>query len=191
MKFNKVNWAVMAVYPVAGLVLSGLAAFLGGKDLPYTDQDKMMFTVVGGVVLAFLGFFALGAIFYAIGKKRMEAQMKADGFRYTSCFTSYNAVVAIDSEEGRLAIVGRYNPFKVQYLNASRITSAEVKDGKGITGGTSLVSFVFYVDGMKFRIPTFSSNRCYNMKSNEVIRGIEKAEKQVELLLAAKANARG
>ena len=57
-----------------------------------------------------------------------------------------------------------------------------------ITGGTSLVSFRFCLDGMKFKIPTFSSNRCYNMKSNEVIEGIEKAEKQVEYLLEAKRN---
>lgn len=176
---------------MSGLSLSGLAVFVGGKDLPYTAQEKLVGTLSGGLVLAFLGFFALGAMFYAIGKKRMQAQMKADGFQYTSCFTSYNAVVAIDVKEGKLAVVGRYNPFQVQYLDASRITSAEVKDGRGVTGGTSLVSFVFCVDGMKFKIPTFSSNRCYNMKSNEVIRGIEKAEKQVELLLAAKANARG
>ena len=50
------------------------------------------------------------------------------------------------------------------------------------------MSFRFCLDGMKLKIPTFSSNRCYNMKSNEVIEGIEKAEKQVEYLLEAKRN---
>lgn len=38
---------------------------------------------------------------------------------------------------------------------------------------------------------TCSSNRCFNMNSDQVIRGIEKAKKQVNYLMAAKNGAKG
>ena len=183
MKVKKINWLLMVIHLVVGFGISAVLVLVGGSSLPYEMADLMVGMAVFGVILSALSLLILGALFYAVGKKQM-----AEGFRCTSRFDSYNAVVAIDANKGKIGLLMRLNPFSVQILEASGIRSAEVSDGRGITGGTSLVSFRFCLDGMKFKIPTFSSNRCYNMKSNEVIEGIEKAEKQVEYLLAAKRN---
>ena len=186
MKVKKINWLLMVIHLVVGFGISAVLVLVGGSSLPYEMADLMVGMAVFGVILSALSLLILGALFYAVGKKQMADRLA--GFRYTSRFDSYNAVVAIDANKGKIGLLMRLNPFSVQILEASGIRSAEVSDGRGITGGTSLVSFRFCLDGMKFKIPTFSSNRCYNMKSNEVIEGIEKAEKQVEYLLEAKRN---
>ena len=188
MKVKKINWLLMVFHLVVGFGISAVLVLVGGRSLPYEMADLMVGMAVFGLILSALSLLILGALFYAVGKKQMADRLEAKGFRCTSRFDSYNAVVAIDANKGKIGLLMRLNPFSVQILEASGIRSAEVSDGKGITGGTSLVSFRFCLDGMKFKIPTFSSNRCYNMKSNEVIEGIEKAKKQVEYLLEAKRN---
>lgn len=188
-KVKRINWMLMATHAVAGFGIAALLVFIGGRDLPYNITGLLVGAAVLGIILSALSIWILGALYYIIGKKQMANRLAAENFISTSRFDSYNASVAIDSRRGKIGLLMRFNPFCVQILNASGISSTEVKDGKGVTGGTSLVRFCFCLDGMNFKIPTFSSNRCYSMKSNTVINAIEEAKKQVEYLLEAKKNA--
>lgn len=189
MKLKKISWKLIAVYFIVGFAVSACLVLVGGRDLPYEMTEKLAGVIVLGIVLFALSVLGLGALLYMIGKKRMSGMLSEQNFTSTSRFDSYNAVIAVDAVHGKIGVLMRLNPFQVQILEASHIDSAVIHDGKGITGGTSLVSFVFLLDGVKFKIPTFSSNRCYNMNSNEVQRGLEKAQKQVDYLLEAKRNA--
>ena len=57
--------------------------------------------------------------------------------------------------------------------------------GPGFLNGTSRVSFVFLVDGVKIRVNTFISNRRWRLESDNVLTGISKADVMVEVLNAA------
>ena len=75
-------------------------------------------------------------------------------------------------------------------LPANRITNLWVDDGK-MLGGSSGVSFLFIIDGVKVRVNTFTSNKIWSMNSNYIREGISKAETMVENLRRAYAAANG
>ena len=51
-----------------------------------------------------------------------------------------------------------------------------------VPGGSREVSFLFLVDGVKVKVPTFFSNQRYAMNSKEILTGISKADVMVGLL---------
>ena len=48
--------------------------------------------------------------------------------------------------------------------------------------GTSRVSFLFVIDGIKIRVNTFISNQRWKMNDEKVLEGISKADRWVMLL---------
>ena len=75
-------------------------------------------------------------------------------------------------------------------LPASRIEKAWVDDGKGGVGfmeGSSRVSFLFSIDGVRIRVNTFTSNKRWRMDSEYILTGISKADLMVEVLETAKS----
>ena len=74
-------------------------------------------------------------------------------------------------------------------LFRSRIQRAWVDDGAaggGFLRGSSRVSFLFQVDGVKIRVDTFTSNKRWRMDSDYILTGISKADVMVEVLEQAK-----
>lgn len=52
--------------------------------------------------------------------------------------------------------------------------------------GTSRVSFLFEVDGVKVRVNTFTSNQRWKMDDPKILEAISKADMMVQVLEAAK-----
>ncbi|MCM1262224.1 MAG: hypothetical protein NC313_05840 [Butyrivibrio sp.] len=127
-------------------------------------------------VLASILWWVLG-IKKVYDKKKDEKfkELDATGFNRNHTFNSDNCAVAIDIANGKIAIVFKWNPSQLYVLPANRITKIWVDDGNHI-GGTSRVSFLFIVDGIKIRVNTFISNKVWSMKSNNVLEAISKAD---------------
>lgn len=161
-----------------------------------TTISVLASTLISSTVASFIIMIALlGAILYwVLGtknsfNKKKEAKLKEldnSGFVRNHTFNSDTSTVAVDIANGKIAIFFKWNPKQLYVLPASRITKMWTDDGKTI-GGTSRVSFLFIVDGIKIRVNTFVSNKIWSMKSANVLEAISKADMMVEALKAAQA----
>ena len=116
-------------------------------------------------------------------------ELEHSGFRPNHTFDSDICTVIVDIEHGKLALIFFWNPFQNYILPASRITKIWTDDGKsgaGFMTGSSRVSFLFQVDGVKIRVDTFTSNKRWRMDSDYILTGISKADVMVEVLEQAK-----
>ena len=96
----------------------------------------------------------------------------------------------VDAVNGQIALLFFWNPFAYFVFPTSRISKAWVDDGcfgPGIMKGSSRVSFLFVVDGIKVRVNTFTSNKRWRMDSDYILTGISKADMMVKVLQAAGA----
>ena len=56
--------------------------------------------------------------------------------------------------------------------------------------GSSRVSFLFILDGIKIRVDTFTSNQRFRMDSNYILTGISKADMVVKTIEEARKKAK-
>ena len=155
-----------------------------------------------GAVICFMGPSALALIWYLFGissiwkarKKNMEQILDQQGFERNQTFYGRNKTVIVDMKKGEVALLFYWNPFELYILPASRIEEAWTEDGAGGMGplrGTSRVSFLFRVDGMKLRVDTFTSNQRWKMEDPKVLEGISKADRWVQVLELARKQSVG
>lgn len=123
-------------------------------------------------------------------KGKFLQEIDNSGFVRNHTFNADGCTVAADTVNGKLALIFKWNPKRYYVLPANHITNLWVDDGK-MLGGTSRVSFLFIVDGIKVRVNTFTSNKIWSMSSNYVLEGISKADLMVENLRRAYAAANG
>lgn len=184
--FQKVNmgYLLMNVFgPIVVLVAgTGLSVFL--PDGP----GIILCIVVFAFVVLWCAF--LGRKHYDSIKAKTLAGLEKEGFTPNYTFNASGCTVSVDLNRGRVALLFRWNPKKVYVRPASALSNLRVDDGchgKGILAGSSRVSFLFTVDGANFRVDTFTSNRRWQMDSEYITTGVEKAETMVHSLLAAGA----
>ncbi len=147
--------------------------------------------IFGPLVFAALWWVILGKPLYSMRTKKMEKELDGAGFSRNHTFVADGCTVIVDQENGKLAILFRWNPFRYYVFPASRISKTWVNDGKtgtGIFAGSSRVSFLFLVDGIKIRVNTFISNRRWAMDHKYILEGISKADMMVEVLNDARGN---
>ena len=119
----------------------------------------------------------------------MEKVLDEQGFERHQTFYGRGQTVIADMKKGEIALLFFWNPFELYVLPASRIGSTWTEDGAGGVGilrGTSRVSFLFEVDGIKIRVNTFTSNQRWKMEDPKVLEGISKADRWVQVLEAAR-----
>ena len=122
-------------------------------------------------------------------KKKMTKDLEAQGFNRNQTFYGSNQTVAVDIGQGKVALLFFWNPFEMFVLPAGRVTKAWTEDGAGGVGfmrGTSRVSFLFLVDGVKVRVATFTSNQRWKMDDPKILEAISKADMMVQVLEEAK-----
>jgi len=125
--------------------------------------------------------------------KSFEKELDEMSFKRSQTFYGKGKTVIIDLEQGKVGIIFFWNPFKTYVLPASRIEKAWVDDGKGGVGfmeGSSRVSFLFIVDGIKVRVDTFTSNQRFRMDSNHILTGISKADMMVKMIEEARSKSK-
>lgn len=188
-KIKKVNplYLLANIFiPVLVVVLAGVVAVLA---IPNSGVGSIVITV----------FFFGSVIWWAIGiskvyEKKREVKLKeldAKGFTRNHTFNADGCTVAVDAVHGSIAMVFKWNPSQCFVIPANRVGKMWVDDGKTPLGGTSRVSFLFMVDGMKIRVNTFTSNKVWNMKSSYVLEALSKADMMIETLKAAYNAAQG
>lgn len=150
-----------------------------------------------GAVICFMGPSALAVAWWLFGpstiwktrKKSMEKFLDEQGFERHQTFYGRGQTVIVDMKKGEMALLFFWNPFELYVLPASRIDKVWTEDGAGGVGvlrGTSRVSFLFLVDGLKIRVDTFTSNQRWKMEDPKVLEGISKADRWVQVLEAAR-----
>lgn len=180
-------------------------------DILYLLSDVLapVLVLVGGVILAvclperaglaisMITFF-LAVLWWAfLGRKVYETirdkrlkELQSSGFVPNHTFNADGCTVVVDLVHGQVALLFRWNPSKVYVRPASTLSGIHVNDGRsgrGVMAGSSRVSFLFTVEGIRVRVNTFTSNRRWRMDSDHILTGISKADTMVKALTAAGA----
>lgn len=171
------------------VVLIGTVA-LGVLLYDYVPEQVGMILSILGVGFFFLWWAYLGRKLYELRREKTLAGLSADGFTPSHTFNADGCTLAVDLNRGKIALVFRWNPKQAYVRPASDLTDLRVDDGRGGAGfmeGSSRVSFLFLVEGIRIRVNTFTSNKRWRMDSDYILTGISKADVMVEALTAAGA----
>ena len=187
-KIQKINYVYLLCYILVPLMLISLGILLG-YYLFYDGGAGAVICFMGFPLIAFLWWVFGGKLIYKQHCKKLVRELDERGFSRNQTFDGRGATVVVDLNRGELAIVFFWNPFTHYILPAKRIERTWVDDGAGGAGfmrGSSRVSFLFQVDGVKVRVDTFTSNKRWRMDSDYILTGISKADVMVEALEQAK-----
>lgn len=165
-------------------ILIGLALIVGGFEI-----RQPIICAIG--LFVFVVAFPVFVVPYYLRKRMEREALKLEesfpqmGFSYQYKFVSHNGIYYIDYN-GRLGVVRKYHPTKLDMVDLRNITDICTKDGKFLMG-TSLVSCSFRLDGKTHKIYTLRvSNGQMSMKSREVLEAISKADALCETLKKAR-----
>ena len=186
-KVKKVNLIYLLSYIFAPILICVLCYVISMNHFPKGNMAVILIMVPS--FLAFIWWVFAGKIIYGKAKKKLEKQLEDNGFIRNNTFYGDGFTVVVDTENGKIALVSFWNPFENYILPASRITKTWVDDGKsgfGIFEGSGRVSFLFSIDNTKVRVNTFISNTRWRMDSEQILTGISKADKMVEVLEEAR-----
>ncbi len=186
-KVKKVNLIYLLSYIFAPILICVLCYVISMNHFPKGNMAVILIMVPS--FLAFIWWVFAGKIIYGKAKKKLEKQLEDNGFIRNNTFYGDGFTVVVDTENGKIALVSFWNPFENYILPASRITKTWVDDGKsgfGIFEGSGRVSFLFSIDNTKVRVNTFTSNTRWRMDSEQILTGISKADKMVEVLEEAR-----
>ena len=185
---QKINYAYLLLTIFVPLVLIGVMGYIGATFFREGGT---------GAVICFMLPTALAVVWWIFGpttiwrlrKKAMEQQLDQQGFTRNQTFYGSTHTVVVDIRKGVIALLFFWNPFESFIIPASRVTKAWTDDGaagSGFLRGTSRVSFLFLIDGIKLRVDTFTSNQRWKMNDEHVLTGISKADMWVQVLAEAK-----
>ena len=186
-KIKKINVAYLLLYILVPLAVIVVCGFLYAKFFPAGTMAPIL--SMAPTLLAAVWWVGGGRLVFKRQQKKLAAELKQKGFVIHSTFDAKNSYVAVDAQNGEIALLFFWNPFRGAILPANRITKVWVDDGatgSGIMRGSSRVSFLFTVDGVTIRVNTFTSNKRWNMDSNYILTGISKADMMANVLEQAR-----
>lgn len=190
---KKINYAYLLGYIFIPLAIAAVSVLIGYLFFYEGGTGAgICFAVIP--FIAVLWWIFAGRNIYKLGKKRMIKQLDEMGIDRRQIFYSDGCVVSMDIKQSKIGLIFFWNPFTVQVVPASRVTKAWTDDGAmgaGFTRGTSRVSFLFLIDGIKIRVNTFISNQRWKMNDQKVLEGISKADLWVQVLDQARQQGAG
>ena len=189
-KVNYVYLLATIFVPIALIVLGGWIGYQFFRD----GGTGAVICFMGPTVLAVLWWFFGVTTIWKQKKKKMMKQLDGQGFARNHTFYGRGQTVVVDQQQGKVALLFFWNPFVLYVFPASRISNAWTEDGAGGSGflrGTSRVSFLFQIDGVKVRVDTFTSNQRWKMEDPKVLEGISKADLWVQVLTQARQQSAG
>lgn len=190
---KKVNYVYLLAYILTPVALTALGLWIGYTFYYGGGVGAVIFDMCP-LLLSILWWAFGGRIIYCFAKKRMLKQLDGAGIDRRQIFYSDGCVVSMDIQQAKVALLFFWNPFALYVLPAGRITRAWTDDGAGGVGilrGTSRVSFLFEVDGVKVRVNTFVSNQRWKLNDDKVLEGISKADLWVQVLDQARQQEAG
>lgn len=188
---KKTNYVYLLGYILIPLAMAALCVLVGYLFFKGGGTGAVV-CFMGGPAVAILWWIFGGNAIYRLAKKKMLKQLDGAGIDRRQIFYSDSCVVSMDIKQGKIGLLFYWNPFEVQVVPAARVTRAWTDDGAGGAGflrGTSRVSFLFEVDGIKVRVNTFISNQRWKLNDAKVLEGISKADLWVQVLDQARQGA--
>lgn len=185
-KINVLYLLCSILLPIALIVAGG---WIWGKNYAAGTELSTAW-YLAPIIISILWWVFGGQMIRKSRQKSMEKALDAKGFSRNQTFNGKSCTVIVDAEHGQVALLFFWNPFEYFVFPTSRISKAWVDDGcfgAGIMKGSSRVSFLFVVDGVKVRVNTFTSNKRWRMDSNYILTGISKADMMVKVLQTAGA----
>ena len=182
-KVKKINLVYLLSYIFAPIIICAICFTLSAKFFPAGNMAVIL--IMGPSILSFVWWVFAGNFLYKRAQKRLEKELDESGFVKNYIFYGAGWTVAVDIENGKIAMVSFWNPSVSYVLPADRITKTWVDDGKsgfGIFEGSGRVSFLFMIDDVRIRVNTFTSNTRFRMDSEYILTGISKADMMVEVL---------
>ena len=188
---KKVNWIYILIVIGVVLGLSAIASLIlgivGGNLAGFVGVMFVFVFIIG--IVALISHFQSNFITNLLMKKTLENDEQALTFQNCSTFTTSNAILKIDEENGRIGYIYYLNPTEFVVISAKNITDIKSDYMKGPLGGTRYVYFQFAYEGKCTKVPTFTSRNMYSLKSAEVMEAISKADTYAELLERTKSAA--
>lgn len=120
-----------------------------------------------------------------------EQALKEQGLIIDYCFSANNGVFFLDAVNGKFAVVFKYNPKELQFIDGATLDAISTYNGEQINNGTRLVSCRFTINGQKQKIDTLrvTGGRQIHMKDLTVLEAISKADMLCERLTEIKSKA--
>jgi hypothetical protein len=120
-----------------------------------------------------------------------EQALKERGFVIDYCFSANNGVFFLDAVNGKFAVVFKYNPKELQFIDGAALDDICTQNGERINNGTRLVSCRFTINGQNQKIDTLrvTGGRQIHMKDLTVLEAISKADMLCERLTEIKSKA--
>jgi len=190
-KIKKINVAYLMGYIFFPILISAICFLMSYLFFP-KGNGAVILTMVPSF-LAILWWVIGGTQIFKFQTKKFEKELDNKKFNRSQTFYGKGKVVILDLEKGQIGLVFFWNPFKTYILSASHVEKAWVDDGRGGAGfleGSSRVSFLFIVDGIKIRVDTFTSNQRFRMDSDYILTGISKADMMVKMIEEARSNSK-
>lgn len=184
-QYNAVYLLLTILVPI---VLICILGFLGYANF-HTGGAGAAACLVCPTLLSVLWWLIGPGLIWRVRKKALARQLDEIQFTRSQTFHGSTLTVVADTERGQIALLFFWNPFEPYILSASQVDRAwtdEGAAGAGFLRGTSRVSFLFLVDGVKIRVNTFTSNQRWKMNDEHVMAGISKADMWVRVLMDAK-----
>ncbi len=186
-KIKKINVLYLLGYIFGPILSSALCFWLSFMFFPQGTMAVIL--IMGPSFLSVAWWILAGRIIFKRTRKKLEARLNEENFKSSQTFYGRGATVYVDEKKGNMGLVFFWNPKETYIIPASRVERAWVDDGKsgaGFMAGSSRVSFLFIVDGVKIRVDTFTSNQRWRMDSDHILTGISKADMMVEVIEKAK-----
>ncbi len=183
-KIKKINWLYFGGYIILPILVIVLGIALTAWNVfPAGGLGTILFAIFlfGPVVFWSIG----GSMIFKKQNKKMEQELDSRNFHRDHTFNGKGVGVVVDSKDKKVALKFFWNPFEKFIIDAKKVENAYVDTGacgSGFMEGSSRVSFLFTVDGIKIRVNTFTSNQRFRMDSNYILDGISKADMMVNIL---------
>lgn len=190
-KIKKINVAYLLGYIFFPILICSICFLMSYLFFPKGNGAVILIMVPS--FLAILWWVIGGTQIFKFQTKKFEKQLDDKKFNRSQTFYGKGKVVILDLQKGQIGLVFFWNPFKTYILPASHIEKAWVDDGRGGAGfleGSSRVSFLFIVDGIRIRVDTFTSNQRFRMDSDYILTGISKADMMVKMIEEARSNSK-
>ncbi len=190
-KVKKINISYLLAYIFAPIIVCAICFILSALFFPKGNMAVIL--IMGPSIISVIWWIIGGKAIYKQKQKKLEKELDDSGFIRENTFYSNGNMVSVDTKNSKIAILFFWNPFKSYILPANRISKAWVDDGRsgfGLLEGSSRVSFLFEIDGIKIRVNTFISNQRWRMDSNYILTGISKADMMVEVLNSARGESK-
>lgn len=187
-KIKKISVPYLLAYILVPAAVTALCFLISALYFPKGTMAAILFMCPSS--LSILWWALGGRLIYKQQKKKLEQELDQSGFSRNHTFNGNGCTVVVDAAHGNIALLFFWNPFQRYVFPASRITKTWVDDGRGGKGfmeGSSQVSFLFIVDGVKVRVYTFTSNKRWRMDSSYILTGISKADLMVKVLETARS----